>query len=267
MFIPSPEWFAQGARWTRQAYRGARRQASRDHTALWTGWYAKSHVGSFGEHFYAIAACAPSEHLRRPQEVNAERVHEFLLAHIPLAFPPQPFQSFPDMVMYEMDDGTGGARRYAARVLPSGLVELFVRVQHETDANGAITLNLVEAFQPLVWLLTAVRAKGYMRLFQLRTTLRLLDWYAAISPTVSTLNGSHHWGDLRYPGRRPRMRGTQGVTPNQGFVVRNHRQAAEPRDVLTRMVTGFVRESGWDGDDVGVSVADTVDALLSSAQR
>jgi hypothetical protein len=265
MVIPGPEWIAQGARWARQAYRAARRHASRDHGALWTGWYAKGYVDSFGEHFYAIAACAPSEHLRRPQEVSAARVNAFLSEHIPLVFPSQPFQSYPDMVMYEMEDTEQGSSRHAARVLPSGLVELFVRVPHETDVNGAITVNLVDAFQPLAWLLAAVNEKGYRTLFRLRTTFRLLDWYAALSPTISTSRGTERWTDLHFPGRRPQLRGTQGVTPNRGFVEHNQRQTVDPRRVLANAVTAYVRASGWDGDDVPGAVADTVDALQSTS--
>ena len=264
MFIPSPEWFAQGARWARQAYRAARRQTSRDHMALWTGWYVKPQVDTFGQHFYAIAACAPSEHLRHPHELNASRVREFLSDYVPLEFPPDPFQSYPEVVMFEMKDATGGQPpERAARVLPSGLIELFVRVPHETTANGAILVNIVDAYVPLVWLLRAVREKGYKRLFDLRTSLRRLDWYAALSPRVSTYTaGGQTWSDLRFPGRRPSMRATQGVVPNRGFIMENRRQTEDPRRVLTNLVTAYVRGAGWDGDDVPGAVIDTVNALL-----
>jgi hypothetical protein len=264
MFIPSPDWFAQGARWVRQGYRAARRQASHDHRSLWTGWYAKQYLNTYGSHFYAIAACAPSEHLRTPHDVNASSVQAFLSAHVPLSFPAQPFQSYPNVVMYEVKNGSD--TQYAGRVLSSGLVELFVRVPHETNAEGGITLDLVHAFQPLAWLLAAVRDNGYKQLFQARTATRLLDWYVGLSPSISTYNGSHLWNDLRFPGRRPQMRGAQGATPNRGLVEYNRRQRAKPEAVLTNVVTSFVREAGWSGDDVAGAVADTVGALLASAQ-
>lgn len=263
MVIPSPDWFLQGARWARQGYRAARRQVSHDHTALWTGWYAKQYLNTYGSHFYAIAACAPSEHLRRPHEINASSVQAFLSAHVPLPFPAQPFQSYPNVAMYEVKDGPD--TRYATRVLSSGLVELFVRVPHETDANGSITVDRVDVFQPLAWLLAAVREKGYKELFRARTTTRLLDWYAGLSPSISVVNGSHLWNDLRFPGRRPLIRGTQGATPNRGLMVHNHRQRMKPESVLATVVSAFVREAGWSGDDVAGAVADTVDALLASA--
>lgn len=260
MFIPSPEWFAQAARWARQGYRLLRRQGSRDHTALWTGWYTKQWVNSYGPYFYAIGACAPSEHLRHPHEVSAPRVKTFLAKHIPLTFEDQPFQSYPEEVMFELKDDPAALPLHAMRVNSSGLVELFVRVPHEADSTGRITLDLVDAFQPLAWLLAAVRDGGYGELFGLRTQLRRLDWYSGLTPSISTNAGSCNWNDLRFPRGRPLFRGTQEATPNRPSIVHNHRQRGSPATVLAQAMTALVRDAGWDGN-VTESVADTVEAL------
>ncbi len=267
MVIPSPEWFAQGLRLLRQGFRAARRQATHDHSAIWGGWFTSPVVQTYGTRFFVTVACAPSEKFRRPLETSTARVEEFLREYVPLPFPAQPFQSYPGMVMFEEPDTDHlNPRRHAARVLGSGLVELIIHVPHETDAQGRMTLDLVTVFQPVVWLLEAVRSGGYQRLFKLRTRMRLLDWYVALTPSVSGYpSGSHTWNDLRFPGQRPNMRGTQEVAPNRPLAVerlRNRRQSTRPDRVLGEVITALVRESGWDGDDVPKAVADCLEALL-----
>jgi hypothetical protein len=245
---------------------GRQAVAVRDHATLYRGRYANSY--SNVQTVYTVVACAPSWPLQRPHPVHPTRALEFLEAVFPGRFSLPPTQSYGDAIAFDVwDDPKGWSPIYGARIYSHGLVEFLIRVPTDLSTES-LTLRLVDCVEPWYRVASSVRAGAYRDLFGFRTRARRIDWFFALSSTVShPERGSAPWDDLVFPGRRPATRATDNF-PGQtryGFAfeeLRGRRQRTDPLEIVGPALRELLVRSGW--IDLDEATADALAELRST---
>jgi hypothetical protein len=110
----------------------------------------------------------------------------------------------------------------------------------------------------------AVRLGEYRHLYELRRPSRRLDWFVAISHTISTDRGSVPWSDVIVPNENLGIRASRAApamtTHGLGYPqLRSRKQRDEPRALLQPVLEEFLANSGWDTTEA--AIRDTLDAL------
>lgn len=258
--IPDPTRTAE-AGWKVLGWLRAR--LPRDHATINEGWWTKRY-GQWS-HFYSVAACAPSKRFRHPHQLTPEDALAFAETVIPGTFSFPPTTSSRDLVSFETrDDPTSTEVLQAVRIYANGLVEFLVRVPMALE-DERVMIGLLDVSKPWYNLACAVRAGAYRDVYGLRTRSRRLDWFAAVSGSISSEKGSLSWTDLTFPGRRPQNRATNSYPAHPPYGregVFAHRQRTDPLQLARLMITDFVGESGWIGTDGAVE--DTICSLDGS---
>jgi hypothetical protein len=203
--IIAPVSIEQITRFATRLWGVATRRRQPDHHAL--GERQQRVVSPGMVRFYFYGAVAPAwSVVREPDEGQVGRARAVAADLLPDLFPDAPAAADASGTTFRRTNSTDCMDDVVLRVQPSGLVELSWSLVPEFDQSGRLLLSALD----IAWLAARIgwvaQQESYMELSRLTTQRkrkRALDWFFAVTPSVSTPNGQRSWDGLRFPGEEP----------------------------------------------------------------
>jgi hypothetical protein len=196
-----------------------RRKLRPDHATIVARQHAHSGLG--GLEFYVAIACAPSRRLTHPNKLEPAAIDSFVCRSWPRAFPRDPEYCVPsELIRYRsvLPESPSEGSTFAIR--PDGLIEFIAPIAHTMDEDrralvdlGALARTVIHAFDVVATSWSALLLTSRLR------SRRKLDWYVAVSSSISLTTGWTPLSGFIFPGRPPDRHATGGypTTPPSGY--------------------------------------------------